>query len=163
MNVHGRVLATERSHPPLGWRVRKSVLPASCKRLSKRISSGIHPLFGHGVSTWESPREARCEDGCQEQERSMLTRFRKYQEQHAKAANRETEAAAPAERKRSRAESLGRLHPGMTHHKRGMLVSSARKALQSLSPRRRGCLPDGQVIQNESRRSIFLAQPYPHH
>jgi hypothetical protein len=40
------------------------------------------------------------------QERSMLTQFRKYQEQQAKAAAKGTEAAAPAERKRTRAESL---------------------------------------------------------
>jgi len=31
---------------------KKSMQPASRKRLSKRISSRICPLFGHGANTW---------------------------------------------------------------------------------------------------------------
>jgi ParB family chromosome partitioning protein len=40
------------------------------------------------------------------QERSMLTQFRKYRDQQAKAAAKDTETAAPAERKRTRAEAI---------------------------------------------------------
>lgn len=36
----------------------------------------------------------------------MLTQFKKYRDQQAKAAAKDTETAAPAERKRTRAEAI---------------------------------------------------------
>jgi ParB family transcriptional regulator, chromosome partitioning protein len=52
------------------------------------------------------PKRTLIEIAAKKQERSMLTQFRKYQDQQAKVAAKETDAAAPAERKRTRAESL---------------------------------------------------------
>ena len=52
------------------------------------------------------PKRTLIEIAAKKQERSMLTQFRKYQEQQAKAVARETEAAEPAERKRTKAEAV---------------------------------------------------------
>ena len=52
------------------------------------------------------PKRTLIEIAGKKQERSMLTQFRKYRDQQAKAAAKDTEAAAPAERKRTRAEAI---------------------------------------------------------
>jgi ParB family chromosome partitioning protein len=52
------------------------------------------------------PRNVLVEIARKKQERSMLTQFQKYQDQQAKAAAKETGTAAPAERKRTRAEAI---------------------------------------------------------
>jgi ParB family chromosome partitioning protein len=52
------------------------------------------------------PRNVLVEIAQKKQERSMLTQFQKYQDQQAKAAAKETGTAAPAERKRTRAEAI---------------------------------------------------------
>jgi ParB family chromosome partitioning protein len=52
------------------------------------------------------PRNVLVEIAQKKQERSMLTQFQKYQDQQAKAAAKETGTAAPAGRKRTRAEAI---------------------------------------------------------
>ena len=51
------------------------------------------------------PRNILVEIARKKQERSMLTRFRKYQEQQARIAAKEAGTPAPAERKRTKAEA----------------------------------------------------------
>jgi ParB family chromosome partitioning protein len=52
------------------------------------------------------PKRTLIEIARKKQERSMLTQFRKYRYQQAKIAAKETETAAPTERKRTKAEAL---------------------------------------------------------
>ena len=92
------------------------------------------------------PKRTLIEIAGKKQERSMLTQFRKYRDQQAKAAAKDTETAAPAERKRTRAEAvvnsigimvskIGDLEfPDFSEEDRTMLIEAMNSLKDTLEP-----------------------------
>ena len=96
------------------------------------------------------PRNVLVEIARKKQERSMLTQFKKYQDQQARIAAKEAGTAAPAEKKRTKAEaitnSIGSMaskvgdleFPDFTKEERTMMVeamNSLKDALDEAIPR----------------------------